>query len=114
VGKGRNMLPGDNKQVGRCHRINVAKGNHPFILIKDIGGYFTGYNFAENAIHFSVLINLPLVLFIYLTPLIPLSFKGEGEVLSGKGLRPFPLPYVGVLQRQVGKMVSYCRLHRQA
>jgi len=29
-----------------------------------------------------------LILVIYLTPLIPLSFKGEGEVYVGKGLTP--------------------------
>jgi hypothetical protein len=31
-------------------------------------------------------------LLIYLTPLIPLSFKGEGENSLLKGLRPFNLP----------------------
>jgi len=30
----------------------------------------------------------------YLTPFIPLSFKGEGEEVLGKGLRPFKLPLV--------------------
>jgi len=32
------------------------------------------------------------VMFIYLTPFVPLSFKGEGERLPLKGLRPFNLP----------------------
>jgi len=31
-------------------------------------------------------------MFIYLTPFVPLSFKGEGERLPLKGLRPFNLP----------------------
>jgi len=31
-------------------------------------------------------------LFTILTPFIPLSFKGEGEVEVLKGLRPFNLP----------------------
>jgi len=31
-------------------------------------------------------------IFIYLSPLIPLSFKGEGEGGLMKGLRPFKLP----------------------
>jgi len=31
---------------------------------------------------------------INLTPFVPLSFKGEGEVWILKGLRPFKLPLV--------------------
>jgi len=31
------------------------------------------------------------ILVIYLTPLIPLSFKGEGEVVFLKGLCPFKI-----------------------
>ncbi len=31
-----------------------------------------------------------------LTPFIPLSFEGEGEVWALKGLRPFKLPFVNV------------------
>jgi len=31
---------------------------------------------------------------IYLAPLIPLSFEGEGEGLFLKGLRPFNLPLI--------------------
>jgi len=36
-------------------------------------------------------------LFIYLTPFVPLSFKGEGEGLLLKGLRPFKLPLINDL-----------------
>jgi len=36
-------------------------------------------------------------LFINLTPFIPLSFKGEGEGLVLKGLRPFKLPLINDL-----------------
>ncbi|GAI46305.1 unnamed protein product, partial [marine sediment metagenome] len=33
-------------------------------------------------------------LFIYLTPSVPLSFKGEGEEILEEGLRPFKLPFL--------------------
>jgi hypothetical protein len=33
-------------------------------------------------------------LYIYLSPLIPLSFKGEGEEQVLKGLCPFKLPLI--------------------
>jgi len=36
-------------------------------------------------------------LLIYLTPFVPLSFKGEGEGLVLKGLRPFNLPLINNL-----------------
>ncbi|MCL0091867.1 hypothetical protein M1N59_01205 [Dehalococcoidales bacterium] len=36
-------------------------------------------------------------MFINLTPFIPLSFKGEGEDLFLKGLRPFKLPLLNNL-----------------
>jgi len=35
---------------------------------------------------------------INLTPFIPLSFEGEGEVWILKGLRPFKLPLVNDLR----------------
>jgi len=90
MSKGRDMPFGDNNQVGGCQRINVRKGNDFFILIKDLARYLASYNLAENAIH-SFVFPPSSVLFIYLTPLIPLSFKGEGEILFWKGFRPFPL-----------------------
>jgi hypothetical protein len=37
--------------------------------------------------------------YINLTPLIPLSFKGEGEGLLLKGLRPFKLPLINDLPK---------------
>jgi hypothetical protein len=48
-------------------------------------------------------------LFIYLTPLIPLSFKGEGEVWVLKGLRPFRLPLINNLLTRLAR--SYCPLN---
>jgi len=37
-------------------------------------------------------------LFINLTPFVPLSFKGEGEVEILKGLCPFNLPLINNLR----------------
>jgi len=37
-------------------------------------------------------------LIINLTPSVPLSFKGEGEMLFLKGLRPFILPLINNLE----------------
>jgi len=36
-------------------------------------------------------------MFIILTPLVPLSFKGEGEMEDLKGRSPFKLPLMGDL-----------------
>jgi len=67
--------------VYRCLGINVAKGNHFFILIKDIAGYLTGYDATEDAIHISSSSILsPFVFLTNLTPYIPLSFKEEGDI----------------------------------
>jgi len=35
-----------------------------------------------------------ILLLYYLSPFIPLSFKGEGEGLGLKGLRPFKLLFI--------------------
>jgi len=50
---------GDDEQVCRRYRINVAEGNHLFVLVNNITGHFASYNLTEDAIHFSPF-SLPL------------------------------------------------------
>ena len=53
-------------------------------------------------------------MFIYLTPFIPLSFEGEGEVWVLKGLHPFKLPLISDLfLRGVASLKTYLLLRGQ-
>ncbi len=56
-----------------------------FSTVVDMG---SGIFPANRAIHWLSL----KIIFINLTPLIPLSFEGEGGKSFLKGLRPFKLP----------------------
>ena len=79
---------GDDKQVGGCCRVNITEGNQLIILVKKITGYISGYYLAKNAVHSFISFRYLILLgFIYLTPLIPLSFKGEGEDFK-RGTKP--------------------------
>jgi hypothetical protein len=43
-------------------------------------------------------------IFIYLTPLLPLSFEGEGEVIKKRGFAPLRLPRKWLFNRSYSRV----------
>jgi hypothetical protein len=47
------MLSGDDNQVQRRLRVDVAEGDYFIVLVDNVGGYLPGYNLTENAVYFN-------------------------------------------------------------